>query len=89
MQSPKKKRIIQRLKILEGQIRGLRAMVENGDYCIKVLHQTAAAGQALSAVENVILENHLATCVIDQIRKGHSDKSVREVMEVYRIAKKK
>ncbi len=87
-QSPKK-RIIQRLKILEGQIRGLQRMLEEDVYCIKVLHQSAAAKEALSGIEDAILEQHLATCVIEQIRSGKSEKPVREVMEVYRLSKRR
>ena len=82
-----KKRLIHRLKILEGQMRGLQRMVEDDVYCIKVLHQSAAAREALSGIEDFILEDHLSTCVIAQIRSGRSDKPVREVMEVYRLSK--
>lgn len=84
-----KKRVIHRLKILEGQIRGLQKMVEENSYCIDVLRQSSAAKEALSSIEDLLLENHLSTHVIEQIKAGKKTKPVREVLAIYKLAKNK
>ena len=65
-----KKKLIRRLKILEGQIRGLQKMIEKEEYCIDILYQSLAIKKALSGIEDLLLENHLSTHVIDQIKAG-------------------
>ena len=84
-----KKRVARRLKILEGQIRGLQKMVEKEEYCVKILQQSSAAKQALSGIEDLILENHLSTHVIEQIKTGEEKKSAREILAIYKLSKRK
>ncbi len=57
-------------------------MVENDAYCIDTVHQSMAVQAALKKVDELVLENHLKTCVADSIRKGETDAVVGEVMEV-------
>ena len=64
------KRLINRLNRLEGQIRGIRNMVENDAYCPDILIQTAAVQSALSAFSRELLANHIRTCVSEDIRAG-------------------
>jgi DNA-binding FrmR family transcriptional regulator len=89
MRQDTKRRAIRRLKILEGQIRGLQRMVEREAYCIDILHQSSAVKEALSGIEDLILKNHLSTHVVEQIRNGRSAKAVREILEVYRQARRR
>ena len=84
-----KKKVIRRLKILEGQIRGLQRMIAKEEYCISILQQSSAAKQALSSIENLILENHLSTHVIEQIKTGKEVKVAKEILEIYKLSKKK
>ena len=84
-----KKCALRRLKILEGQIRGLQEMVDNEEYCIDILQQSSAIKNALSSVEDLILENHLSTHVIEQIKSGKELKSTKEILKIYRLSKKK
>lgn len=84
-----KKRAIRRLRILEGQIRGLQRMVEKEKYCIDLLQQSSAAKEALSSIEDLILENHLSTHVIEQIKSGRESKSTKEILKIYKLSKKK
>lgn len=84
-----KKRIIHRLKIIEGQIRGLQKMVEEEKYCIDIITQSLAIKQALSCIEDIFLENHLSTHVIDQVKSGNKKKAIEEIMKIYKISKKK
>ena len=81
-------KVLRRLKILEGQIRGLQDMIEKDTYCVDVITQTSAVKQGLSNVENMILENHLSTCVVEQIRSGDSKKAIGEVLKVYTLKRK-
>ena len=84
-----KKKAIHRLKILEGQVRGLQKMVDKEDYCVDILQQSSAAKQALSSIEDLILENHLSTHVIEQMKSGESGKAVKEILKIYKLSKKK
>ncbi len=84
-----KKGVIRRLKIVEGQVRGLQRMIELDEYCIDVLHQTIAVKQALSGIEDAILQNHLATHVVEQIKAGKESQSTKEILEIYKLSKKK
>lgn len=84
----KKQKLIHRLKIIEGQVRGLQEMIEDGKYCIDVITQTSAVKQALSGVEDVIMENHLGTCLVDQIKKGQTEKVTKEILKVYGLKRK-
>jgi len=59
-------------------------MVEEDCYCINVLHQMQAVGSGLKETENLLLENHLKTCVADSIAKGKKDEAIAEVMEVFK-----
>lgn len=79
---------MRRLKIIEGQVRGLQQLIEQGTYCIDVITQTSAVKQALSGVEDALMENHLGTCVVDQMRKGKADKATAEILKVYRLKRK-
>ncbi|OGJ43187.1 hypothetical protein A3J23_01775 [Candidatus Peregrinibacteria bacterium RIFCSPLOWO2_02_FULL_48_14] len=84
-----KKKVQRRLKIIEGQIRGLQKMVENEEYCIDIITQSQAARQALSGVEDLMLENHLSTHVIEQIKSGENKKAIREILAVHKLSKNK
>ena len=84
-----KAKALRRLKILEGQVRGLQRMVEEEAYCIDILTQSSAAKEALSGIEDVILQNHLSTHVIEQIKEGKSTQPTKEILEIYKLAKKR
>lgn len=83
-----KSRILRRLSIVEGQVRGLQEMIEKGIYCIDVITQTSAVKNALSSIEDVIMENHLSTCVSPQIKGSKGTKATKEILEVYRLKRK-
>ena len=80
-----KKKAIRRLKIIEGQVRGLRSMVEKESYCVNIIIQSAAVKKGILGVEDLILENHLSTHVIEQVKGGRSTKAIKEVLKVYKI----
>ena len=83
-----KQKLIRRLKIIEGQIRGLQEMIEKGTYCIDVITQTSAVKQGLTVVEDKLMESHLGSCVIEQIRSGREQKAKEEILKVYQLKRK-
>lgn len=83
-----KEAINRRLKIVEGQVRGLQGMVENDKYCVDIIAQTSAIKQALSNVEDLLLNHHLSHCVIDQIKNGKEKKATEEILKVYKLKRK-
>jgi len=64
------KDLIHRLNRIEGQVRGIKGMVENDAYCVDILTQVAAVNAALNSFNKVLLANHIKTCVTDDIRAG-------------------
>ena len=67
------KDLINRLSRIEGQIRGIKKMVENDAYCTDVLVQVSAANAALNSFNKVLLYNHIRTCVAEDIRNGKEE----------------
>ena len=74
-----KKALVNRLKRIEGQIRGLEKMIEDNAYCIDILTQAQAANAALSAFEKELLANHIKTCLVTDIKEG-KDETVDELI---------
>ena len=83
-----KKQLQNRLRRIEGQVRGLQELVAKEAYCIDVITQTSAVKSALSGVEDLLLENHLDTCASKQIKLGNIAKAKQEILAVYRLKRK-
>jgi len=84
-----KSKITRRLKLVEGQVRGLQKMVEDEKYCVDIITQSSAVKEALSGIEQLLLENHLSTHVLDHIKHGKEKMAVEEILKVYKLAQKK
>lgn len=67
------KDLLNRLSRIEGQVRGIRRMVENNAYCTDILIQVSAVNAALNSFNKVLLANHIRTCVADDIRSGKEE----------------
>ena len=67
------KELINRLNRIEGQVRGIKKMVENGTYCTDILIQVSAVNAALNSFNKVLLGNHIRTCVAEDIRQGKEE----------------
>ena len=78
-----KNNIIKRLNIVEGQIRGIKQMIEDDRYCSDVLTQILAANKALESLENIILESHLKKCITRQIKEG-KEEVTNEIMDLFK-----
>lgn len=88
MHNKNKPTLMRRLKLIEGQVRGLQKMIESDTYCIDVITQTSAVKQALSNVEDLLMESHLGSCIISQIKSGQTDKATQEILKVYKLKRK-
>lgn len=73
------KSLINRLNRIEGQIRGIKGMIEKDAYCTDILVQVSAVNAALNAFNKELLSNHIKTCVADDIRNG-KDETVDELV---------
>lgn len=80
------KDVTMRLKNVEGHVRGIQRMVDDGAYCIDVIQQIQAAQAALSKISSAILEDHLNSCVITAIRgddPAERERVLREIRDVF------
>jgi len=88
---PTRKEASQRLSRIEGQVKGIKKMVEEGRYCVEVLGQISAVHEALRGVGKLIMRNYLGNCVTSSLRSGSSKKAKEtysELMDViYKFAK--
>ena len=81
----------QRLKYIEGHVRGIERMLEEGTYCIDVIHQIQAVQAALNKVSSLILEEHLNSCLITAVRGedvNERERVLREIADVFETATK-
>lgn len=76
-----KKALMTRLNRIEGQVRGIKAMVEDDRYCVDILTQTQAVQAALNGFNKELLARHIKTCVSDDIREGNEE-AVDELCEL-------
>lgn len=81
------RRLVNRLSRIEGQIRGLKSMIESDAYCIDVLTQSAAASSALAAFERELLNAHISSCVAGDIAAGRTEKSAELAEVLKRLVK--
>lgn len=86
-----KKDTLQRLKTVEGHIRGIERMVEQDEYCIDVIRQIQAVQSALTKISVSVLDDHLHSCLVNAVQSdGGRDREqvLREITEVYEMASK-
>lgn len=84
-----KQKSTRRLRIIAGQVKGLEKMVDEGKYCVDIIHQSLAIKEALSSFEDFILKNHLSMHVVNQMKTGSSNKAIEEILSIYRLSKRK
>ena len=81
------KGLVHRLNRVEGQVRGIKKLIEQETYCDDILHQLEAARSALRSIEMVLLESHVKHCVVHQIQHGDSDVVEEILTTIKKIAK--
>ena len=79
--------LINRLNRIEGQVRGIKRMVEEDAYCPEILVQVAAVNAALNSFNKVLLANHIKTCVANDIRNGNDEVIDELVMTLQKLMK--
>ncbi len=89
METMSKKRALRRLQIIKGQLGGLEKMIKEDKYCIDVITQSSAIRQALSGIDDLLLENHLSTHVMIQMKSGQGKKAIGEILKVYKLAQRR
>lgn len=80
-----KKSLLQRLRRIEGQVRGLQKMVEEERYCADILTQIASVEHALGAVSKLLLRNHLHHCVTSAVRSGRPGEAEKKYEELLNL----
>ncbi len=83
--------ILRRLKTAEGHIRGIERMVEEGSYCIDIIHQVQAVQSALDKITTQILDQHLHSCVVTAVRgddPAERERVLKELTDVFQAANK-
>lgn len=81
-----KERILHRLKIAQGHLKKIIAMVDEDKYCMDILNQSQAVQSAIKETDALILKNHLETCVVDDIKEGKIHESTEEIVKLFRKA---
>lgn len=83
-----KKNLVTRLNRVEGQIRGIKGLIEKDTYCDDVITQIAAAQSALNGVAKLLLETHMKECVVDRIQEGDLEVLDEVLVTIQRLMKK-
>jgi DNA-binding FrmR family transcriptional regulator len=79
---------LQRLRLVEGQVRGVIKMIENKRYCMDILQQTRAISAALKAVENNIMKDHMISCVATALKSNKKKEQANKIKEVIEVMSK-
>lgn len=74
--------ILHRLKITRGHMEKIIKMTEEKEYCIDIVHQSKAVQAALRKIDNLILKNHMETCMTNEIKSGKASQVIKEFVEV-------
>lgn len=77
-----KRRLLNRLKRVEGQVKGLQRMVEEEKYCVDILTQIAAARAALNKIGLIVFEDHIRGCVVEAMNADTSDEKISELIDI-------
>ena len=91
MDSKTRDQVIRRLRSIQGHVRGIEKMVEEDQYCIDVMRQVIATQAAMAKVNEMILENHLNTCVIEAVRGDDPqarERVLEEIGDVFEMSRK-
>ena len=86
VRDPKEQKdLINRLNRIEGQIRGIKGMLENDAYCIDILNQVSAANSALNSFTKALLAQHIRTCVAEDLHQGNDEKLAELVTTLQKL----
>lgn len=80
--SEDKQKLLNRLKRIEGQTRGIQRMVQEDKYCVDIMTQISSIQSALEQVSLTLMEDHMRHCVTEAIQQGNGDEKITEVVNV-------
>lgn len=83
MEERTRAQVLRRLNYVSGHLDGIKRMTEADRYCVEILKQSHAVRKALEKIEEIILEGHLQTCVVEGIRSGEPSQVIDELLEIY------
>jgi DNA-binding FrmR family transcriptional regulator len=83
MEERTRAQVLRRLNYVSGHLDGIKRMTEADRYCVDILKQSHAVRKALEKIEEIILEGHLQTCVVEGIRNGDPSQVIDELLEIY------
>jgi len=83
MEERTRAQVLRRLNYVSGHVDGIKKMTEADRYCVDILKQSYAVRKALEKIEEIILEGHLQTCVVEGIRGGDPSQVIDELLELY------
>ena len=86
-QAAEEKDLLNRLNRIEGQIRGIKSMVEDERYCVDILTQVSAVQAALNSFNTVLLSSHIKSCVVEQIQDGNLEAVDELCMTIQKVMK--
>jgi len=78
-----KSKALHRVKVIIGHLTAIQHMIEDEKYCVDIVHQSRAVQNALKKLDSVIMEDHLKTCVIDQIKNNEEERTIEELMQLF------
>jgi DNA-binding FrmR family transcriptional regulator len=78
-----KKRAVHRIRIIQGHLKKVESMLKSDAYCVDVVHQSRAVQSALKKLDLLIIEDHLNSCVIDQIKSGEESRTTDELLKLF------
>jgi DNA-binding FrmR family transcriptional regulator len=91
VQNDQKEDVLRRLNRIEGQVKGVKRLVEEDTYCVEVMTQLSSIHEALRGVGKILMRNHLQHCVTDALRDGDESKAAKTYQEmmdlIYKFAK--
>ena len=87
MLQEKKKQILKRMNYLSGHLEGVKKMIEKDEYCINIIEQNRGVISALYKVNEMILENHLNTCVVEAIEGKNKEERKKKIEEILKLFK--
>lgn len=78
-----KDRTLHRIKIIKGHLKSIEDMIESDKYCVDIVHQSRAVQKALKKLDLLIIEEHLGSCVVKQIKNGKENQSIEELLRLF------
>lgn len=80
-----REKIVHRMKIIKGHVNAIERMIESDQYCVDIVLQSLAVQKALKKLDMAVIEQHMKSCVVDQIKDGNVDEAIKELMEIYKL----